>query len=438
MLKTIRLKNFKLHEDTSIEAAPITVFIGPNNSGKSSIFQALLAHKQAALRWDQSQTGLTQISLRNEPGANEPFLFKEESLVQTGEFSEIVRKGEKSIHLAVTGSLNTIMPSKFQGPISVNFEVQVRDNHVIHHHGAVLWQDAKVEWNWKKGDPTKQNVVQINGGTIYVVPTDRFDLIQGSAQPPQGLSLDESEDFRKFGDFLCHAPAYLLKTVHPISAIRGFEELEYPLPDYPPSEIARLTLVDRATALASKLAYDRNLEEVVSERLQELLKIRIQARLVPRKSARIWAEPSEPQGAHTMFVNEGTGANQLPFILVPIALTPENETILLSEPEAHLHPKGQCELMRMLLTVAKKEDIQFFIETHSEHVLHVILNAIGKGEWEPSQVAIYSFENVNGTAKVSRLEVDEQGGVKGGLPGFFDQSLDELTEYLDTLKKLTA
>jgi predicted ATPase len=92
----------------------------------------------------------------------------------------------------------------------------------------------------------------------------------------------------------------------------------------------------------------------------------------------------------------------------------------------------------MLLTVAKKENIQFFIETHSEHVLHVILNAIGKREWEPSQVAIYSFLNVNGTAKATPLEVDEQGGVKGGLPGFFDQSLDELTEYLETLKKPSA
>ena len=48
MLKSVHLKNFKLHEDTRIEAAPITVFIGPNNSGKSSIFQALLLLRQAA------------------------------------------------------------------------------------------------------------------------------------------------------------------------------------------------------------------------------------------------------------------------------------------------------------------------------------------------------------------------------------------------------
>jgi energy-coupling factor transporter ATP-binding protein EcfA2 len=435
MLKSIRLKNFKLHEDTQIEAAPITVFIGPNNSGKSSIFQALLALRQAALRQDQSRTGLTEVSLRNEPGANQPFLFKEESLVQTGEFSEIVRKGQKSIHLAVAGSLGTIMPSKFQGPVSVDFEVQVRDNKVIHHRGTVLWQDAKVEWNWKKGDDTGQIVVPINGGSIFVVATDRFDLIRGSAQPPPGLSLDESEDFRKFAELLGHAPANLLETAHPISAIRGFEELEYPLPDYPPSNIARLALADRATALASKLMYDRNLEEVVSERLQELLKIRIQAKLVPRKSARVWAEPSEPQGARTMFVNEGTGANQLPFILVPIALTPRNETILLSEPEAHLHPKGQCELTRMLLTVAKKENIQFFIETHSEHVLHTILNAVARGEWSPAEVALYYFLNKNGIAEVGKREINQFGQVDGGLPDFFEQSLAELTDYLKALAK---
>ena len=52
MLKGIRLKNFKPHKDTSIEAAPITVFIGPNNSGKSSIFQEPLALRQAAVRGD--------------------------------------------------------------------------------------------------------------------------------------------------------------------------------------------------------------------------------------------------------------------------------------------------------------------------------------------------------------------------------------------------
>ena len=50
-------------------------------------------------------------------------------------------------------------------------------------------------------------------------------------------------------------------------------------------------------------------------------------------------------------------------------------------------------------------------------------------------LAIYYFENKEGTAKVSPLKVDERGGVEGGLPGFYDQSLTELSDYLDALKK---
>jgi predicted ATPase len=191
-------------------------------------------------------------------------------------------------------------------------------------------------------------------------------------------------------------------------------------------------------ALVTTIASNARLKKQLSDRLSDLLKIGLDIEFVGGSRVKVFANQEKRTDGQRLFVNEGTGANQLPFILVPIALTPAGETILLSEPEVHLHPERQCELTRMLLKVAKKESIQFFIETHSEHVLHVILNAIARHEWLPSEVAIYYFENVNGTAKTTRLEVDEQGGVKGGLPGFFDQSLDELTEYLESLKKPTA
>ena len=89
----------------------------------------------------------------------------------------------------------------------------------------------------------------------------------------------------------------------------------------------------------------------------------------------------------------------------------------------------------MLLTVAKKENIQFFIETHSEHVLHTILNAVAKGEWRPDEVALHYFQNKNGMAEVRRREINQFGQVDGGLPDFFEQSLAELTDYLKALSR---
>ena len=49
MLAQLRLQNFKSWEDTGdIAFKPITGFFGPNSSGKSSLFQAMLMMKQTA------------------------------------------------------------------------------------------------------------------------------------------------------------------------------------------------------------------------------------------------------------------------------------------------------------------------------------------------------------------------------------------------------
>ena len=41
MITNIRIQNFKQFEDINLEVAQSVVFIGPNNSGKTSLFQAL-------------------------------------------------------------------------------------------------------------------------------------------------------------------------------------------------------------------------------------------------------------------------------------------------------------------------------------------------------------------------------------------------------------
>ena len=172
----------------------------------------------------------------------------------------------------------------------------------------------------------------------------------------------------------------------------------------------------------------------MSGRLEELLNIRIKVRLLPGKRVALWVTAGGQNG-ESWLANQGTGANQLPFILVPLALASPSETILLCEPEAHLHPALQSSLVAMLLKFRESQDLQLLVETHSEHVLHGLLHAIGAGYLRPDDLAIHYFENVDGTAKVKPLEVNRYGQVQGGLPGFFDQSLTELSNYLDALRK---
>ena len=64
---------------------------------------------------------------------------------------------------------------------------------------------------------------------------------------------------------------------------------------------------------------------------------------------------------------------------------------------------------------------------------------VAKGELARNDLTIYYFpEPKDGKADPRPLKIDEKGGVEGGLPGFFDQSLDELTEYLEALKQPKA
>jgi len=41
-IREIRIKNFLVHQDTSITLSPLTVFVGPNGGGKSAFFDAIL------------------------------------------------------------------------------------------------------------------------------------------------------------------------------------------------------------------------------------------------------------------------------------------------------------------------------------------------------------------------------------------------------------
>jgi len=434
MLKSVRLKNFKLHEDTSIEAAPITVFIGPNNSGKSSIFQALLLLRQAAARNDYF---LCQPPANYELPASEPYQYSPQLTVDVGGFKEVIHRGGDDIHFEFSGTVHARKALHCVEQASVSAQVRVRENRLVFHCGSIDCSGPQTNWEFVEGVPPKSADLHLRGPKFLLQPLQSFQLTSpgGFQDTNAPLPRETVLRYNETSMWLGALPSNLLHSIHPIYALRGFEEWGYPITDYPPASLELLTLHDRALALPNALTSDRRLRERLSDRLEALLQISIDFETVPGKRLKIWAKASGKNGGETLFVNEGTGANQIPFIFVPVLLTPPNETILLSEPEAHLHPKGQCELTRMLLTVAKKENIQFFIETHSEHVLHVVLNAVGRGDWAKDDVALHYFENVKGSAQVKRLGINDHGQVDGGLPGFFDQNMAELSEYLDALRK---
>ena len=132
----------------------------------------------------------------------------------------------------------------------------------------------------------------------------------------------------------------------------------------------------------------------------------------------------------------GFGISQVLPIVVQNRLS-QNKTLLIEQPEIHLHPTHQAELGDMFIRSALgKQHNTLLLETHSECLILRILRRMrdtANGSLpedippvRPDDVAILYVQNKDSTATVQRLEVDEEGQFLDPWPnGFFEEGFHE-------------
>ncbi len=131
MLQKIRIQNFKLHKDTSLEIKPITLFIGQNNSGKSSIFQALQLIKQNLKIREQPEYSERYDNLLIPPKPFKPnnnyYYFYPNRLIDVGNFQDIIRKDERFIGISMEGNIpskNRALQDKRIKSLQIRYEMK--------------------------------------------------------------------------------------------------------------------------------------------------------------------------------------------------------------------------------------------------------------------------------------------------------------------------
>jgi predicted ATPase len=132
--------------------------------------------------------------------------------------------------------------------------------------------------------------------------------------------------------------------------------------------------------------------------------------------------------------NVGFGITYTLPIIVAALASPPGTLIILENPEAHLHPKGQSK-MGELLALAASCGVQVVIETHSDHVLNGIRLAVHGGKLDPKDVQLHYFQRQEkeGQAftEVVSPHIDRNGRIDQWPDGFFDEwdkSLEALLE----------
>ena len=153
---------------------------------------------------------------------------------------------------------------------------------------------------------------------------------------------------------------------------------------------------------------------------------------VPPQSAK---PVSESLAGDLNLLAEGFGTNALVHLLFEMVRGVSGATVLIEEPEIHLHPKAQADLASVLVEEAASGAKQILMTTHSEHVTGRLLTLVAEGELSADELAIYSFEKgETGVCSASEVEVTDQGQVNRGLKSFFETDLDEMRRYVEALR----
>ncbi|MCA9209850.1 MAG: DUF3696 domain-containing protein, partial [Planctomycetales bacterium] len=113
-------------------------------------------------------------------------------------------------------------------------------------------------------------------------------------------------------------------------------------------------------------------------------------------------------------------------------LAAQPDTLLLVEnPKAQLHPRGQSTIGRLLALTAAS-GVQVVIETHSDHVLNGIRLAVKDGLLRPDATRLHFFSRKMGEASEYETPVVGPDGRLSYWPaGFFDQWERSLDRLLD-------
>jgi hypothetical protein len=160
-----------------------------------------------------------------------------------------------------------------------------------------------------------------------------------------------------------------------------------------------------------------------------------QATSAAESASTLWLHDLD-RGVDLNFNEAGYGLSQ--FIPVLLACFAEQDhyadkpvgTLLIEEPEGHVHPALQAEIGTLFADAVarrKRPLAHIICETHSEHLLLRIMRRIREGKLSADKVSVLYVENLGKESIVREMPLNERGELVNDWPGgFFEEGLREL------------
>lgn len=414
MFTKLHLTNFKAWKDTGeLELKPVTMLLGTNSSGKSTLIQSLLLLKQTV----QSPDRTVHLNLGGDE-INDLFNF--------GSFDDVLNQAAEA-------------PRQFS--VAFSFErdstTRIKEGGFECSYGKTSSGSVAVQTLTLRTGDNAFRVVRRDKGAFSVFVDDELQpRVKGRNYAPErsiALSADAIAALEKEGQLaedLSLAIRRELEGINYLGPLRRKPERDYPWNKTKPGEVGSDGRAAIDALLASALLKGDGQNEVVEGVSKWLGRMKVAQKLEVRQQGRSsrYELVVHRDGVACNLRDVGIGVSQVLPVLVLAYFAPPGSTIILEEPEIHLHPLAQSVLAELFVEVSRQRKVQFIVETHSEHLFRRLQTLVAGRKVANDAVAMYFVERKGRSAHLRRLILDEYGRVTEWPKDFFGNALGETRE----------
>lgn len=390
MIKNIQITNFKCFKETVLPVQSLNILTGTNGMGKSSLIQLLLILRQSYLNAD-NKSKLRYISLN-------------------GDFAEI---------------------GCYEDAIFRDFEKNRPFIKI-----QIQFSDKKASWQTDNYDSVKEQDMTLS---VKIENVDLELLIDEPLFKPKCFQFLQAERIGPRDSFDADNYKSDAKEFDRDGRYAQHYFIEKRTDDIP---IKNLSHPDESVLL---LEYQMNawLGEISPNvRIKSSYSQMDKTKIIP-----LFSYPSRDFDRKPFKAkNVGFGISYVFSAVLSILTANPGDLIIIENPESHLHPKGQTKLAE-LISLAAASGVQFFIETHSDHIINGVRISAKQyhinEQWgiNPEEVHIFYFNRnyYEQETEAALIQIDRKaqlyqsinGGKNFELPfGFFDELGNSLARLI--------
>ncbi len=391
MINKITFKNYKLFkEKQELELKPLTILIGKNSSGKSSITK-LLTLIEGSLNADFEV----------------PFLLENDKVELGGEFRDLLygRYPTGILEFDIETEENTL-------------SIQIASNTNGGRPKIIRWRlNSGIDLKY---DDSIGKYINQNDGTKYNCTFEGFNLknsIPKTLIEKNNTNLESKEFFlttNYIGPYRCVPERILNLPLREPNAIKMGKDGKFAYPFLVNDKVNNEGEILGELSRWYKKVFDGwelNIASITSQDYKlELVK--------------------ENPKMEVNFRDVGQGMIQsLPLVLSSfIPSSNPNSIHIFEQPELHLHPAAHGDLSERFATSTIESHKRYLIETHSKNFVLRLRRLIAEKKLDRNSLVIYyvDYDEENGESILKEINVDEAGEVDYWPEHIFNESLGEV------------